>query len=142
MKMSGIYRVMNKINGKVYFGASRGSMSRQKRRLFRKLRDGLHPNYIMQIEFKTYGQDAFQYDIWEVVHEHHRLLEKKQYHLNEFLKTNSRDKLYNIRRAYRGGVFGPFGPRPSLLEIPEWVPSSGDLSANRPSTPIVAGNLQ
>ena len=65
MKVSGVYRITNKVNGKVYIGQSTNLISR-KGQHFRSLRKGMHPNIHLQNEFKKYGEASF---VWEIVKE-------------------------------------------------------------------------
>lgn len=54
---SGVYKISNKINGKVYIGSS-CNLKRRKYSHFSKLRKGLHNNRYLQNSWNKYGEET------------------------------------------------------------------------------------
>ncbi|MDY6867238.1 MAG: NUMOD3 domain-containing DNA-binding protein [Chloroflexota bacterium] len=57
---SGVYKIVNKINGNCYVGSSKSIDGRLKIHL-RRLRNGSHRNPHLQSAFKKYGESAFDF---------------------------------------------------------------------------------
>lgn len=66
--ISGIYKITNKITGKVYVGASLNIGLRHQAHLTR-LRNGYHHNTDLQKDFDKYGPDAFGLEVIEEIPE-------------------------------------------------------------------------
>lgn len=60
--MIGIYRIVNKVNGKFYIGSS-VNCNLRKRVHFSKLRNKKHDNDHLQKSFNLYGEDNFYFEI-------------------------------------------------------------------------------
>jgi len=78
---SGIYHIVNIINGKEYIGSSINTRKR-KNRHFSELRRGLHKNRKLQNSFNKYGESGFTYDMLEIVENHDLLIEREQHYLD------------------------------------------------------------
>ena len=61
---SGIYSIVNKMNGRVYIGQA-VALTRRKADHFRALRKGKHKNRPLQEDYDKYGLDAFEYTVVE-----------------------------------------------------------------------------
>jgi group I intron endonuclease len=62
MSFSGIYKIVNNINGKVYVGSSKNLQAR-KRSHYCYLRGGKHPNKHLQSAWEHYGEENFSFEI-------------------------------------------------------------------------------
>lgn len=94
---SGIYKITNKVNGKIYIGSSKNITYRWRQHLD-ELCTGTHCNSKLQLDFNKYGIENFTFEIVEFVSNLNKLLEREQYHIN---KNNcySEDVGYNIAIA-------------------------------------------
>ena len=61
-RISGVYRITNKNNGKLYIGISNNIFSRMKDHLV-SLKKGRHSNQRMQEEFDLHGEESFIFEI-------------------------------------------------------------------------------
>jgi group I intron endonuclease len=91
---SGIYRITNTTNGKVYIGstvdfAMRWSLHRS------ELNKGTHPNIYLRRAWAKYGADAFIFEIVEEV-EPDALLEREQFYLDQLFEAGNH---YNVLPA-------------------------------------------
>lgn len=96
MKKSGIYKITNKFNGRLYIGSTIDFMKRwaaHQSDLFHNR----HPNQYMQNDYnackKEYGEEPLTYEILEMVSKG-ELLVREQYYLDLFF--DSKDRCYNI----------------------------------------------
>lgn len=97
MKISGIYKIVNKINNKYYVGSSGdifGHSGRgRKYNHFWLLRHNQHKNTHLQNAFNKYGENSFELVVIEQV-ESTQLLIVEQKYLD--IAKNEQDKCYNI----------------------------------------------
>lgn len=121
MMNSGIYKIQNKLNGKIYIGSSKNITKRIQRHK-RILKSGDHHNVYLQRSYNKYG-DIFEFYILEYVEDFTLLLEKESLWIKE-LKPE-----YNI-----GSVGGGdnISLHPNREEIIKKV-TKQLLSARRPS---------
>ena len=91
MKISGIYKITNKITGDFYIGSSKNVKQRLATHKCKSTWNN-HPNNPMYQDMKQYGTDKFAFEILEVV-EIEKLKETEQYFI-ETLKP-----IYNDRNA-------------------------------------------
>ena len=87
---SGIYKIINKINGKYYIGSSKDISNRIKQH-FHNLRHDKHINPYLQRSYNKYGDDAFYHEVVEYVNDH-MLFEAEERHIS----TSDKELLYNI----------------------------------------------
>src|SRR6266404_844649 len=91
-KISGIYKIINKIDGKYYVGSSKSIMERWKKH-FQLLKKGNHDNSRLQNAFNKYGENNFELQIIEKLSEEQLMLQEQIY--LDTAKMN-RDKCYNL----------------------------------------------
>lgn len=89
---SGIYRITNIVNGKIYIGSSVNLMKRQSRHSL-NLRKGIHENRYLQRSFNLYGEESFVIDILEYCKKE-SLIEREQFWLDAYKAQGL--MLYNI----------------------------------------------
>ena len=101
MEKSGIYKITNLINNKLYIGSSINLKSR-KWKHFRDLEKGKHANIILQNSYNKHGKDVFKWEIIELVARNDDkkifktdLIGREQYWIDE-LKACNRIYGYNI----------------------------------------------
>lgn len=63
MKASGIYRIMNTVNGKGYVGSAVNMEKRLYSHHRSELRGGVHANGKLQAAWKKYGEPAFRFEV-------------------------------------------------------------------------------
>lgn len=61
-KQSGVYAIVNKLNGKMYIGSS-VDLHKRERQHFRELSNGTHRNRYLQRSFNKHGKDAFEFNV-------------------------------------------------------------------------------
>lgn len=94
--MSGIYKIINKLDGKYYVGSSKNLSSKKGNRLSRHKTDlkyNRHINKKLQNAYNKYGINNFDFLIIEECEEH-ELLNKEQIYLNE--AKNNKENCYNL----------------------------------------------
>lgn len=103
----GIYKIVNKINGKYYLGSSEDIKKRWKSHLY-DLRHNRHHSIHLQRAWNKYGEENFTFNIVEKVATK-MLLEKEQYHLDTYTPWN--DKVgYNMSKSASGGDLTSYHP--------------------------------
>ena len=93
-KRSGIYRILNKNNGKVYIGSAANLQKRRNAHL-RNLRNGDHINSHLQYAWLKYGADSFAFQIVEFVDDVNDLIKREQFWIDT-LNCTVRAYGYNI----------------------------------------------
>lgn len=88
---SGIYKIANKINGKIYIGKSL-DVKERKYSHFYKLRKNEHGNQYLQVSFNKYGEENFEFSIIEFVADN--LLNIREIYYIDTLKPE-----YNIMKS-------------------------------------------
>ena len=78
-KVSGIYKIINKINGKYYVGSSNDLFYRIKNRHLNSLLKNKHPNKYLQNAWNKYGKDNFEFVIAEYIEPHKLLIVEQRY---------------------------------------------------------------
>lgn len=66
VKKSGIYWIKNKITNLIYIGSSKDIGSRIIKH-FSQLRKGNHPNHLMLADYNKYGQNSFDFGVFEFI---------------------------------------------------------------------------
>ena len=88
---SGVYRIRNNVNGKVYIGSTI-NFKRRKVDHFKELRGNKHPNPKLQKAYNKYGEENIVFEIVEYVAPE-KLLEREQYYIDSL---NAVNEGYNI----------------------------------------------
>jgi group I intron endonuclease len=90
---SGIYKIENIINHKIYIGSSINLKSREYKH-FWMLNNNIHDNNYLQNSFNKFGENFFIFSILEKC-EPELLIEKENYYINEY-KSNDYNYGYNL----------------------------------------------
>lgn len=90
---SGIYKIENIINSKIYIGSS-SKLNIRFNTHKHDLKVGRHGNSYLQNAWNKYGEKCFKFSIIEIVKDVKLLEEREQYWCDFYSKTN---ELYNIR---------------------------------------------
>jgi group I intron endonuclease len=94
MKISGIYKIVNKIDGKYYVGSSKNIFVRWKQHR-RTLNKQIHKNLKLQYAWNKYGESNFEFIITEkCTSGRSELLVVEQVYLNT--AKNEQNKCYNL----------------------------------------------
>jgi group I intron endonuclease len=93
--ISGIYKIENLINGKIYIGST-CNFKQRKSDHYKTLRGNKHDNPHLQNAWNKYGEKNFKFEVVEYVESiAESLVEREQYWINK-LNVCNRDKGYNI----------------------------------------------
>jgi len=93
MNKSGIYKIVNLVNNKIYVGSSINLNKREKDH-FKDLNGNYHRNRYLQNAWNKYGLDNFKFEVLEHVKDESKLLEKEQYYLDIYF--DNQKCCYNI----------------------------------------------
>jgi group I intron endonuclease len=94
--LAGIYKITNKINGRIYVGSAKTFRARWGQHIY-SLRNQKHQNKFLQADFNKSGEDAFVFEVLEVIEGAKEVrLEREQCYINEALKTPK--KCYNLNK--------------------------------------------
>jgi len=99
-KISGIYAIINKTNGKRYIGSSKQIKYRWRSNHIPQLKKGEHYNTHLQHAWNKYGEKNFDFQILEECNESN-LVEKEE-HWIEHYKSWNRKHGYNLVRYVEG----------------------------------------
>lgn len=92
---SGIYKIENEVNGRVYYGSSI-DLKRRKREHFNALKKRKHSNPFLQNDFNKYGDGVFAFHITKFCSPENLLVQEQRY-LDEF--WDQKTKCYNIKKT-------------------------------------------
>jgi len=84
-KLSGVYKITNKVNGKFYVGSGKSVFNRWLNHASYLSRD-VHTGYKLQRAFNKYGFEAFSFEILEL-HDVVNLHKREQYYLDTLCKA-------------------------------------------------------
>lgn len=118
-KTSAVYRIFNKLNGKLYYGSSCHIEERFYRHKLH-LNKGKHENPYLQNAWNKYGESAFLFEIVESCPKEN-LTKREQFYMNSSRSTE-RDYGYNI---------APLADRPPMTE--ETKKKIGDANRGKPT---------
>lgn len=90
--LSGIYKIENTFNGKIYIGSS-SEIPIRKYNHFNQLRHNKHPNQHLQSAYNKYGKDFFSFSILEKISDINQLINREQYWIDLALSEES--NIYN-----------------------------------------------
>jgi group I intron endonuclease len=83
MKISGIYKIINKINGKYYIGSTCRSFSERFYSHKNQLNNNLHPNSHLQRSWNKYGENNFEFQIVEeCIKDKIHVLNREQFYID------------------------------------------------------------
>ena len=80
MKNTGVYKILNLINGNHYIGST-SDFKRREKQHFNELAKGKHHNYKLQEEFNSFGFNSFRFSVIENCHVP-QLQSREQFYLN------------------------------------------------------------
>jgi len=78
---SGIYKIINKVNGKIYIGSAVCIVNRKRIHWF-ALRHNKHHSSTLQNAWNKYGENSFIFETIEEVQEKGKLIEREQFYLD------------------------------------------------------------
>jgi group I intron endonuclease len=116
-KISGIYKIINKTNGKYYIGSSI-NIKRRWSNHKDMLKRNIHPNSHLQSSWKKYGKDNFEFLIVETISPN-LLVEVEQKYLDASFKESR--KCYNNNKFSSGGPKLEGGKNPSYKLITDEI---------------------
>lgn len=125
--VSGIYKIVNKVNGKYYVGSSKNIFERKSRHL-KSLRNGSHHSIHLQRAFNKYGENNFDFIIMETCEIDDTLL-REQFFLDE-LKPFLPEIGYNMSSTAHGSDTWKSHPRRDELIRNHSVRFSGKGNPN------------
>lgn len=99
MKISGIYKIINKVNGKYYVGSSCDIKDREYKH-FQMLKNKSHHNIHLQRSYNKHGIKAFKLKIIRLVEDSSQLLKIEQEYLNVAYAEKS--KCFNVKFTASG----------------------------------------
>lgn len=106
MAKSGIYKIVNRTNGKYYVGSTTNFLERWRYHHRRKLRGNFHPNQKLQNAWNKYGETAFEIvEIEEIPPVREELVKAEQVHLA--IAEQNQDGCYNLAFDALGGTPTP-----------------------------------
>jgi len=82
-KISGIYRIVNSENGKVYIGSASCIGGRKKVHEYR-LKSGNHHSVKLQRAWNKYGESAFRFEVIEYISGDDALIDREQYWIDYY----------------------------------------------------------
>jgi group I intron endonuclease len=94
---SGIYIIINKINGKIYIGSSVNLKTRE-REHFRSLKNNKHHSQHLQYAYNHYGKESFKFGIIEYVSKDKELLLKREQYWLDYYQSYDMNYGYNIAK--------------------------------------------
>jgi group I intron endonuclease len=108
LQKSGIYRILNTVNGKPYLGSAVIIPNRWREHK-RTLRKGTHKNLHLQAAWNKYGEEAFVFNIVELVEDKSQLLKREQYWI-DFYEAYNPEKGYNVCQVAGNSAGRTFSP--------------------------------
>jgi hypothetical protein len=82
-----IYKIVNKINNKLYVGSCTGHY-RRKAQHYYKLRNNVHDNNHLQSAWNKYGENNFEFIVIEFVEDTIKLIKREQYWIDTLNSCN------------------------------------------------------
>lgn len=100
---SGIYKIINKVDGKYYVGSSQNIIERWKKHK-NGLKKNSHPNKHLQNAYNKHGVNSFEYMVVEYIMDINELLRVEQIYLDECKKNPNRNYMisYDAIASMRG----------------------------------------
>lgn len=95
-KKSGIYKITNTTNGRIYIGSAKEFKERYKSHLY-SLRKGTHHNKYLQADFNKCGEEVFEFHVVEVVEGEQSIrLSIEQTYIDKFY--DNQEACYNFKQ--------------------------------------------
>lgn len=94
MARTGIYKIINIENNRIYIGSS-VSLNRRWATHLHRLRSGKHHNQFLLNDYRKCGEEKFEFSILEEVLLVEEIINREQYYLDIFY--DKQDKCYNLR---------------------------------------------
>jgi len=91
----GVYRIINKINGKVYIGSAINLKTRKNNHINR-LRKSNHHSIHLQRSWSKYGEGSFEFEVIEYIDNKENLIEREQFWI-DYYKSYNDIYGYNMR---------------------------------------------
>ena len=95
---SGVYKILNIINTKVYIGSSYDTLGRWKEH-FSNLKKGNHSNKHLQKAFYKYGEENFKFEVIETCPNKKAILIEKEQYWMDFYQSYNPKYGYNMSRV-------------------------------------------
>lgn len=103
LDLSGVYKIENELNGKVYVGQA-ANLNKRRLAHFHHLRRGTHHCVPLQRSFDKYGEDAFKFSVLEVLPPNKDQLTLREQHYMNLLKSHIDAGGYNIAPAANSSI--------------------------------------
>lgn len=90
-KETGVYKITNLINNKIYIGSSTSEKDGFKDRInthIRLLNNKKHPNKHLQSSWDKYGSEHFNFEIIEIIKGKEKIIEREQYYIDFYNVIN------------------------------------------------------
>lgn len=97
---SGVYKIVNTIDGRYYVGSTERDFREREMSHWNCLRRGKHHNYLLQADWKRYGEGIFKFEIVERVSPE-ETKKREQWHLDNKIGEYNLSKLSEGRITYR-----------------------------------------
>lgn len=116
---SGVYKLTNKFNGRIYIGSTHRFKKRWSEHT-KRLRNGKHSNKFLQADYNKCGDDAFVFEVIEVIEgpQENRLLVEQRYIDQHY---DDQEQCYNLTRSVnkRGPKCHSYNPEQTAIKRKE-----------------------
>lgn len=102
MKKFGIYKIICKVNNKIYIGSTEVCFKQRFKKHKQKLRNNYHENDYLQKSWNKYGEDNFTFEILEEISDKSKVKEIEQLYLDEYI-PKGKDFCFNLSKTATGG---------------------------------------
>jgi group I intron endonuclease len=96
MQNSGIYKIRNLVDGKVYVGSAI-YLNVRRTSHFSELKSNTHKNNHLQRSYNKYGKENFIFEIIEIAEDVETLMNREDYWIGFYRESLGRENVYNIR---------------------------------------------
>jgi len=94
----GVYKIINKVNGKIYIGSAKRFKQRAGEHLY-SLKKNKHQNKHLQNSFNKYGEDVFLFEVIEVVvGDKTARTTKEQEYINEQIELENWENCFSFKK--------------------------------------------
>ena len=102
MKKFGIYKIICKVNNKIYIGSTEVCFKQRFKKHKQKHRNNYHENDYLQKSWNKYGEDNFVFEILEEILDKSKVKEIEQIYLDEYI-PKGKDFCFNLSKTATGG---------------------------------------